>query len=529
MTKGKKAAKMKRALISVSDKRGIVELAKFLQAEGVEIISTGGTKQTLKDAGIKVVPVSSFTGAPEILEGRVKTLHPKIAAGILFRREVPEDREQLDSLDYKPIDLVVVNLYPFAQTVASGQSEEHIIENIDIGGPTLIRAAAKNFASVAVLVDPGQYENFMKEFKATGGALPPELLRLYAGAAYQMTNEYDAAISSYFASSRPAVADADKAPALPSDLKIHLKKNAELRYGENPHQVAALYQNVDDKALSLAHAEQLAGKELSYNNYLDLDAVLGMILDFGDPFACVVKHTNPCGAACASTLIEAYRAAHDADPMSAYGSIIGLNRKVDLATAQLLHETQFVECILAPDYEPEALALLEKKKQRRLLKLPSIGTVLPTAHWLRAIHGGFLYQSVDRHTVRESELNVVTKVKPTSDQIMSLLFGFQLVKHVKSNAIVIVKGTSMMGQGCGQTSRVDAVENAVKKAGARARGAVLASDAFFPMPDGVETAADAGVVAIIQPGGSKKDDEAIAAADKAGIAMVFTGVRHFKH
>ena len=520
---------MKRALISVSDKRGILELAKFLQDEGIEIISTGGTKQALKDAGLKVVPVSSFTGAPEILDGRVKTLHPKIAAGILFRREVAEDREQLDSLDYKPIDLVVVNLYPFAQTVASGKSEEDIIENIDIGGPTLIRAAAKNFSSVAVLSNPAQYADFMKDYKATAGALSPELRRSYAGAAYQMTNEYDAAISAYFAGSRASAAASTDASAFPAEFSIHLKKSAELRYGENPHQVAALYQNVDDKSLSLADAEQLAGKELSYNNYVDLDAVLGMILDFADPFACVVKHTNPCGAACASSLVEAYRAAHDADPMSAFGSIIGLNRKVDMATAQYLHETQFVECVLAPDYDSDALALLEKKKQRRLLRLPAIGKTAPASHWLRAIHGGFLSQSADRHQVREADLQVVTKVAPKPEQVKSLLFAFQLVKHVKSNAILIVSGTSLAGLGCGQTSRVDAVENAVKKAGARANGAVLASDAFFPMPDGVEAAVAAGVKAIIQPGGSKKDDEAIAAADKAGIAMVMTGIRHFKH
>lgn len=529
MTKSKTDSKMKRALISVSDKRGIVELAKFLQEEGIEIISTGGTKQALKDAGIKVVPVSSFTGAPEILDGRVKTLHPKIAAGILFRREMPEDREQLDSLDYKPIDLVIVNLYPFSQTVASGKSEAEIIENIDIGGPTLVRAAAKNHSSVVVLIDPDQYDGFIKDYRATGGTLSPELRKSYAMAVFEMTNEYDAAISRYFAgTSTPATAN-ESDSGFPADITIHLTKNANLRYGENPHQVAALYRNGGDKTLSLADAEQLAGKELSYNNYVDLDSVLGMIIDFADPFACVVKHTNPCGAACAPSLLEAYRAAHDADPMSAFGSIIGLNRVVDLATAQLLHETQFVECVLAPDYDPAALALLEKKKQRRLLRLPAIGKVAPATHWLRAVHGGYLYQSADRHSARDFELNVVTKVKPTAEQIKSMLFGFQLIKHIKSNAIAIMSGTTMVGQGCGQTSRVDAVENAVRKAGARAQGAVLASDAFFPMPDGVEVAVAAGVKAIIQPGGSKKDDEAIAAADKAGITMVMTGVRHFRH
>jgi phosphoribosylaminoimidazolecarboxamide formyltransferase/IMP cyclohydrolase len=302
-----------------------------------------------------------------------------------------------------------------------------------------------------------------------------------------------------------------------------------LRYGENPHQSAALYSNPADKFLSLVNSEQLAGKELSYNNFVDLDSVLGMIADFEQPFACIVKHTNPCGAACADKLADAYRDALASDPMSAYGSIIGLNRKVDMETAHLLHETEFVESIIAPEYEDAALALLSKKKQRRLLRLPQIGKTGTTDHVLRSVAGGFLYQSADKTVVRETELTVVTKAKPTAAQIASLLFGFQLVKHVKSNAIIIIDGTKLVGFGCGQTSRVDAVVQAVKKAGGRAQGAVLASDAFFPMADGVEVAAAAGVRAIIQPGGSKRDEDAIAAADKAGITMVFTGVRHFKH
>lgn len=522
---------MKRALISVSDKRGIVELAKFLEEQGIEIISTGGTKMKLKEEGIRVVPVSSFTGAPEILDGRVKTLHPKIAAGILFRREIADDWEQLTSLDYKQIDLVVVNLYPFSQTVASGRPEPDIIENIDIGGPTLVRAAAKNFASVTLLIDPSQYDDFIKEYKSSNGSLSLATKRRFATEAFRMVAEYDSAITQYFSThdGLNGSAPASQSDEFPETMQINLKREASLRYGENPHQLAALYRNVKDKSLSLADAEQLAGKELSYNNYLDLDSVLAQILDFEQPFATVVKHTNPCGAAAAPTLMDAYRAAHDADPLSAYGSIIGLNRVVDMDTARLLHETQFVECVLAPDYVPDALALLEKKKQRRLLRLPAIGKVAPGNHWLRAIHGGFLYQSADRNVVTEKELTVVTKVKPTSEQIKSMLFGFQLVKHLKSNAIIIIRDTHMVGQGCGQTSRVDAVEIAVKKAGDRARGAVLASDAFFPMADGVEAAVAAGVKAIIQPGGSKNDPDTIAAADKAGIAMVFTGTRHFKH
>lgn len=517
--------RIKRALISVSDKTGIVELARFLEGEGVELISTGGTKQALKDAGIRVVPVSSFTGAPEILDGRVKTLHPKIAAGILYRRDIPDHQKELDSQDYKAIDLVVVNLYPFAQTVAKGGSEEEIIENIDIGGPTLIRAAAKNFEGVTVLVQPSQYQSFMEEFKGTEGALSLVSRRQCAAEAYRLVYEYDRAISEYFQGSKPAGAEEE----FPASISFGLNKVASLRYGENPHQSAALYRNAADNNLSLVDAEQLAGKELSYNNYVDLDSVLGMIVDFEQPFACIVKHTNPCGAACADKLADAYRDALASDPMSAYGSIIGLNRKVDMETAQLLHETEFVECIIAPEFEDAALALLSKKKQRRLLRLPQIGTASTTNHVFRSVAGGFLYQSADDKIVRETDLTVVTKAKPTATQMASLLFGFQLVKHVKSNAIIIIDGTKLVGFGCGQTSRVDAVEQAVKKAGVRAQGAVLASDAFFPMADGVEVAVAAGVKAIIQPGGSKRDKDAITAADKAEIAMVFTGVRHFKH
>jgi phosphoribosylaminoimidazolecarboxamide formyltransferase / IMP cyclohydrolase len=523
--KDRKANRIKRALISVSDKTGIVELAKFLDSEGVEIISTGGTKQALKDAGIKVVSVSSFTGAPEILDGRVKTLHPKIAAGILYRRDMVEHQQELDSQDYKAIDLVVVNLYPFAQTVAKGGTEEEIIENIDIGGPTLIRAASKNFEGVAVLVHSSQYQSFIGEFKAGEGVLSIGMHKRYAAAAFKLIAEYDQAISDYFESQDKVVTAED----FPQSVAFKLDRVSSLRYGENPHQSAALYRNTSDRTLSLVDAEQLAGKELSYNNYVDLDSVLGMVVDFEQPFACIVKHTNPCGAACALTLADAYKEALATDPMSAYGSIIGLNRVVDMATAKLLHETEFVECILAPDFEPEVLALLSKKKMRRLLRLPQIGKIPSAYNIFRSVSGGYLCQLSDNKVVRESDLTVVTKQKPTADQIKSLLFGFQLVKHVKSNAIIILDGTRLVGFGCGQTSRVDAVEQAVKKAGNRAQGATLASDAFFPMADGVEAAVAAGVKAIIQPGGSKRDEDAIAAADKAGIAMVFTGVRHFKH
>lgn len=515
---------IKRALISVSDKSGIVALAQYLQEQGVEIISTGGTKQVLKDAGVKVVPVSSFTGEPEIMDGRVKTLHPKIAAGILFRRDNEEHVAELNAHDYKPIDLVVVNLYPFEQTVASGAADEQIIENIDIGGPTLIRAAAKNFGGVAVLVKPSQYESFVKEHQASAGRISQATSRSLAAAAYARIEEYDRAIAAYFASEKPS-----DAGQLPEAMQINLSKVAGLRYGENPHQQAAVYRDPDCTTVSLVDAEQLAGKELSYNNYSDIDAALQMLMDFEEPFACVLKHANPCGAAIAPTLAQAYKDALASDPMSAFGSIIGLNRVVDMEAAEGLHSTKFVECIIAPGFDEDALAMLRKKKQRRLLALPQI-TSRPLPDWeFKQIRGGFLRQSTDRHRVAEAELKVATKVAPTPEQIKSLLFGFQLVKHVKSNAILIVQDTRMVGFGCGQTSRVDAVENAVKKAGDRAQGGVMASDAFFPMPDAVEAATAAGVKAIIQPGGSKNDEAAIAAADEAGIAMVMTGIRHFRH
>jgi phosphoribosylaminoimidazolecarboxamide formyltransferase/IMP cyclohydrolase len=515
---------IKRALISVSDKSGIVELAQFLQEQGVEIISTGGTKQVLKDAGVKVVPVSAFTGEPEIMDGRVKTLHPKIAAGILFRRDNEAHIAELNAHDYKSIDLVVVNLYPFEQTVASGAADEKIIENIDIGGPTLIRAAAKNFSGVAVLVSPAQYDGFVKEFTEAGGTLSLASRRAQATAAYARIADYDQAIGEYF--NKP---DEAEAADLPATLQISLSKKSGLRYGENPHQQAAVYRDSTCRTVSLVDAEQLAGKELSYNNYSDLDAALLMLMDFQEPFACVLKHANPCGAATAATPAQAYADALSSDPMSAFGSIIGLNREVDMEAAEELHGTQFVECIIAPGFAEDALAKLRKKKQRRLLALPQIAQGNIPEWEFKPIRGGFLYQSTDRHQVTEAELKIVTKVEPTPEQIKSLLFAFQLVKHVKSNAILIVQDTRMVGFGCGQTSRVDAVENAVKKAGDRAQGGVLASDAFFPMPDGVEAAAAAGVKAIIQPGGSKRDVDAIAAADEAGIAMVLTGVRHFRH
>ncbi len=518
--------KVGRALISVSDKTGIVEFAEELSRFGIEIISTGGTKKILKEAGIQAVPVSSFTGAPELLDGRVKTLHPAVHGGILYKRDDPEHERQLKQHDMRPIDMVVINLYPFEQVSARGDAtDDEILENIDIGGPSMVRSAAKNHTDVVVVTSPSQYAALIKEMTASGGSVSYETRFRLAARAFAVTARYDSLIAGYF--DRRAGAEDDE---LPNSVKPEYVRQQALRYGENPHQKAAVYSLVGRRCLSLVDADVLGGKALSYNNYVDLEAVLDMLLDFDEPFACVVKHTNPCGAAVADTPQEAYRLALESDPMSAYGSIIGVNRVIDIETAKLLHETEFVECILAPGYAEDALTLMRKKKTRRLLAISGIGssTQLDPLKY-SYLRGGLLVQSRDSYKVTEKDLETVSEVKPTSEQIRSMLFAFQIVKHIKSNAIVLVKGKQTVGVGCGQTSRVDASFLAAYKAGDRAKGAVLASDAFFPMRDGVDRAADAGVAAIIQPGGSKRDPDAIAAANEHGIVMVFTGIRHFKH
>jgi phosphoribosylaminoimidazolecarboxamide formyltransferase/IMP cyclohydrolase len=518
--------KIKRALVSVSDKEGVVELCRGLEALGVEIISTGGTMRALRDEGVHVVSVSTFTGSPEILDGRVKTLHPKIHAGILFRRDRTEDLEQMHQCEYREIDLVIVNLYPFKKTLAkAGAAHEEIVENIDIGGPSMIRAAAKNYEFVTVVADPSDYDELLKQMQAYDGATTLDFRMRCASKVFAMSADYDAAISDYFAK----LTEHDK-HRFPQHVDLKFTRKSELRYGENPHQEAALYGDESYEGPTLVRAEVLAGKELSYNNYGDLEACLDMILDFSEPFACVVKHANPCGAAVGDDLIQAYKRAYDSDPLSAFGSIIGLNREVGMACAELLHETPFVECILAPGYSHDALALLKKKKTRRLLALPEISSGRPRGQLVyRFLHGGLLMQTSDEAVIDEPLLKVVTKRAPTPDEIRSLLFAWTVVKHTKSNAIVLAKENATVGIGMGQTSRVDSSFIAVKRAGDRAKGAVCASDAFFPMPDGLEVPAEAGVTAFIQPGGSKGDPEVIAAADRLGVAMVFTGVRHFKH
>ena len=518
--------KIKRALISVSDKTGLEELVRELDKQGIEIISTGGTLKKIKETGVQAISVSAFTGSPEVMDGRVKTLHPKIHGAILFRRDNPKDIEQLAQLESKSIDLLVVNLYPFKETLANPEAtDDDIIENIDIGGPSLIRAASKNFSAVTVVVDPSDYGELLKQLNENDGATDLAFRKQGAAKAFALTCSYDKAIAGYFSEGREK-----KETRFPEIFTPRYDFKTELRYGENPHQKAALYGAENYPGASLLNAQVLSGKELSYNNYGDLDACLEMLLDFSEPFACVLKHANPCGAAVGKTLAEAYKLAYESDPLSAYGSIIGLNKVVDMETAKLLHETFFVECFLAPGFTDEALKLLKKKKARRILVLPDIEKGrLPDDLTYKHILGGLLVQDSDAVETKASELKVVTKRTPTDKELKDLLFAWKIVKHTKSNAIVLAKDGATVGVGMGQTSRVDAGALAVKRAKERARGAVMASDAFFPMPDGVEVATDVGVTAIIQPGGSKGDEQAIEAADKAGAAMVFTGIRHFKH
>lgn len=520
--------KIRRALISVSDKTGLVELGKKLDELGVEIISTGGTMTALKKAGVHVISIATFTGAPEILDGRVKTLHPKVYAGILYLRDNEEHQAEMTQQEYKPIDLVVVNLYPFEQTVRKAEATHaDKIENIDIGGPTMIRAAAKNAEAVAVVTDPSDYSAVINEFNKNEGQLSASFRSKLGQKAFALTARYDKAITDYFAGlltgDKPSKAESDS-------LDFSFVKVQDLRYGENPHQSAGFYRLKGYTGVTLADAVQHAGKELSYNNIADIDATLDMLLEYEQPFAAVVKHANPCGAAAADTLAEAYRLAYETDPLSAFGSIIGLNRVVDIDTARLLHDTHFVECILAPGFTDEALKLLITKKARRLLSLPSIAEKLPPLKkTYKYIRGGLLVQDPDSIDLDPAKITIPTKKKPTEAEMESLVFGYKLVKHVKSNAVLICRGKAAVGIGMGQTSRVDSSYLAVKRAGDRAKGGTCASDAFFPMPDGLEVVAQKGVTAFIQPGGSKGDPEVIAAADRLGVSMVFTGFRHFKH
>jgi phosphoribosylaminoimidazolecarboxamide formyltransferase/IMP cyclohydrolase len=519
---------VRRALISVSDKTGIVELAKALSARGVEILSTGGTAKALVDAGVKVVQVSEYTGSPEIMAGRVKTLHPRVHGGILMRGEI--DAADLEKVGGKPIDMVVVNLYPFEQTVAKGTaSHGEIIEEIDIGGPSMVRSAAKSHPRVAVLVDPSDYREVVTELNEKNGTTLAMRAKL-AAKAFAHTAAYDGAIAAYLSKQEDEY---------PQYLTLTFEKGYKLRYGENPHQSGAFYRERTAEQGELARAESLGagGKELSFNNFVDVQAALDAVREFdsSQSAACViVKHTNPCGTAIADSLEEAYRVARDADPVSAFGGIVALNREVDGPTAKAMSEI-FLECIVAPSFSTSALDILRNKKNLRLLAVGAKPNVASRLDY-RKIGGGLVAMGADLSGDGEVEnAKVVTKRAPTADELRALAFAWRVTKHVKSNAIVLARpGDSpnvyrTVGVGAGQMSRVISVEIALKKAGELATGSVLGSDAFFPFPDGVEAAARGGVTAIAQPGGSVKDADVIAAADAAGVAMVLTGVRHFRH
>jgi phosphoribosylaminoimidazolecarboxamide formyltransferase / IMP cyclohydrolase len=525
--------KIERALVSVSDKTGLESFVRTLVAHGVEILSTGGTARMLADLAIPVREVSDVTGFPEIMDGRVKTLHPAVHGGILAVRDNPDHRRALDEHRIGTIDLVVVNLYPFTRTVADPNvAVPHAIENIDIGGPSMLRSAAKNFNDVAVLCDPADYEGVAAEFEGNGGALSLATRLRLARRAFEHTSKYDTAIADFLANR--VVSETDAGPlataapeALPSRLVLDLRRAAGLRYGENPHQRAALYADAGGQG-GVAGAEQLQGKELSYNNLLDLDAAWALASEFVDePVCAIIKHTNPCGAAVGATPREAYERALATDPVSAFGSVIAFNRPVDDEAAAAVAEL-FVEAIAAPDFTAGALAAFSRKKNLRVMRVPGTkadGTVFE----LRRISGGVLVQERDTGRVAPSDLRVVTKREPTPEELRGLMFAWTLVKHVKSNAIVYARDGQLVGVGAGQMSRVDSARIGAEKAQLPLEGSVLASDAFFPFRDGLDAAAARGVTAVIQPGGSVRDEEVIAAADEHGIAMVFTGMRHFKH
>ena len=512
--------KIKRALISVSDKSGIVEFAQKLHQLGVEIVSTGGTFKTLAAAQIPAIYVTEVTGFPEILDGRVKTLNPYIHGGILAVRDNPEHLAALEEHGIRGIDLVVVNLYPFRQTIAKpGVSLEEAVENIDIGGPAMIRAAAKNFRDVTVVVNPERYASLLEQL-AENGESDAAFRMMLAREAYSHTAEYDACISNYL---RSAAGETE----MPDTLHLVYEKTQSLRYGENPHQAAAFYLDRLNPVWGVGAAKQLHGKELSFNNIVDLEAAYQIVRDFANPAVAIIKHTNPCGTAQAETIAEAYQMALDADPVSAFGGIIGLNNEVDAATAEKM-SSLFIEAIIAPGYTPEALEILTKKANLRLLQA-DFSDKGRSDREIKCVSGGALMQERDLFTAPQQEMRVVTKAEPTKEEWQELLLAWNVVKHVKSNAIVVSKNGATLGVGAGQMNRVGAAGIALTQAGEQAVGAVLASDAFFPFRDTIDAAAAAGIKAIIQPGGSMRDAESIAAADEHGIAMVFTGVRHFKH
>jgi len=513
---------IKRALVSVSDKTGIVEFCRELAQLGVQIISTGGTKTLLEKEQVPVIGISEVTGFPEILDGRVKTLHPAVHSGLLAVRSEAEHVKQMQELGLDYIDLVVVNLYPFKQTIAKPDvSYEDAIENIDIGGPTMLRSAAKNHAFVTVVVDAADYAGILDEVRA-GGDTTLDTRKRLAAKVFRHTSAYDALISDYFAK--------QLGDPLPESLTVTYEKVQELRYGENPHQKAAFYRKPLASAGNITSAEQLHGKELSYNNIGDANAALAIVKEFDEPAVVAVKHMNPCGVGIGADIDQAYVKAYESDPTSIFGGIIAANRTIGAETAQRMSEL-FLEIIIAPEFTPEALEILQRKKNIRLMRIGNLPAAAERSAELlvTSVEGGMLVQESDVHSLSDGDIRVVTDRAPTAEELKQLLFSWKVVKHVKSNAILLASDNMTVGVGAGQMNRVGAARIAIEQAGDKARGAVLASDAFFPMGDTVELAAQAGITAIIQPGGSVKDAESIAAANANNIAMIFTGVRHFKH
>jgi phosphoribosylaminoimidazolecarboxamide formyltransferase / IMP cyclohydrolase len=518
--------KIGRAIVSVSDKSGVVAFAKGLAGMGVEILSTGGTAKALREQGVAVKDISEYTGFPEMLDGRVKTLHPKVHGGLLGQRSKKAHVDKMKEHGILPIDLVAVNLYPFEATIAKeGCTLEEAIENIDIGGPTMIRSAAKNYPDVTVIVDPEDYNAVLSELKEKGQVSAETNFRL-AKKVFQHTARYDGAISNYLG----RIEGPSKRHEFPETFTIQMKKSQELRYGENPHQKAAFYREYDATEPSVSNAVQLQGKELSYNNILDTDSAFETVKEFDEIATVIIKHNNPCGAAISGAgLADAYRKARDCDPVSAFGGVVGFNRAVDEETAKEMLPI-FLEVIIAPGYDPKALEILKAKRDLRILQAPALSSGYARRGLdFRKVVGGLLLQDRDLGRVPMDQWKVVTKRKPTDEEKRAMAFGWKVAKHVKSNAIVLVREDRTIGVGAGQMSRVDSTRLAVMKAQSSTKGTVLASDAMFPFRDGVDTGAEAGAVAIIQPGGSIRDEEVIAAADEHGIAMVFTGMRHFRH
>ncbi len=521
------AKKVRRALLSVTDKSGLVDFARALAGFGVELVSTGGTARTLREAGLRVMDISDLTGFPEMLDGRVKTLHPKVHGGLLYIRGNQEHESAVATHGIQPIDMVVVNLYAFEKTASQpGVAFGHLIENIDIGGPSMVRSAAKNFEDVAIVTRVEDYPALIEELKTNQGSLTRDTRWRLAKQSFALTAAYDSAIANTLdriaEAPAPEAAAAPDFTAFPSTLRINMRQAQSLRYGENPHQKAALYS--DGSGLGVAGATQLQGKELSYNNFVDIDACWELVQEFDEPAVIIVKHTNPCGAATGGSVLEAYQKALACDPVSAFGSIISINREVDGAAAEEIAKL-FVEAIAAPAFTADARERFATKKNLRLVEVRS-AVVRPV---VKHVSGGLLMQDADSASVAEAELDVVTWRPPTAEELRSLIFSWRVCKHVKSNAIVYARDGQTVGIGAGQMSRVDAAKFGAMKAVLPLAGCVAASDAFFPFPDGLETVAQAGATAVIQPGGSVNDPKVIEAADKLGLAMVFTGVRHFRH